>query len=334
MMSFEVGEINPNTPHLFADFAELLVLVDQNGRGWIHKNDLLDWRTFASTSLDEVDDEEEKAEEMERLGGDAKRREREELQLQDVWTHLEYRSISAMRPYYPFEIEGEKLRLVHGFKDVRFRAYRLLLACSRLRSFPSKGGVRQRWAKWFTELSRLALGGLMPNHAAVRIFDANSEDRRNHYKTDFREALIKLAQDLGFNPVKEACQKADPSGDGGLDLVGVVDFGDGAIGNFAVAGQCGAQEKEWPTKRLEATPINFRSYLNPLFDWPSVMFTPVCYRNSTGEWVDNQKSTGVLLMDRLRILLMLEKSASWDCLSRADWLKAFDDEFSQVGLDA
>lgn len=53
------------------------------------------------------------------------------------------------------------------------RVYRFLLACSRLRSFDGKG-IPQRWAKAFTNLCKISLTGLMPAHAEIRIFDANS----------------------------------------------------------------------------------------------------------------------------------------------------------------
>ncbi|MFM8333019.1 MAG: hypothetical protein ACKN9T_15145 [Candidatus Methylumidiphilus sp.] len=324
-MFFKIGEIAPNTPHLFADLAELLLLVDPNGRGWIHKNDLLDWRTFANTSLEEVDKE---TEDMEGLGSAACRHGREESQLEDVWTQLEYRA-GAMRQYYPFTVQGEKLHLC-GVLNIQQRAYRLLLACSRLRSFENSGGIRQRWAKSFARISHLALQGLMPNHADIRIFDANSDDRRHYYKTDLREALFKLAEDLAFKPNEEECRKAGSSGDGGIDLVGVVTFGDGAIGNFAIAGQCGAQEKDWPSKKLESSPVNFRNYMNVLFDWPSIMFTPVCYRSATGEWVDNRSTTGVLLVDRFRILCLLDKAELWEVIANAEWFSSFEKDFSRV----
>jgi len=333
MMSFKIGEIAPNTPHLFADLAELLVLVDPNGRGWIHKNELLDWRNFANTSLEEVDEEDKETKKLEALGGgDARRHEREESQLEDVWMQLEYRA-GAMREYYPFVVQGNKLHKCDTF-DIRHRAYRLLLACSRLRSFDNACGIRQRWAKSFAKLSRLALQGLMPNHADIRIFDANSDDRRNYYKTDLREALLKLAEDLAFKPNEEECRKAGSSGDAGIDLVGVVNFGDGAIGNYAVVGQCGAQEKDWPSKKLEANHINFSCYFQLLFGWPSIMFTPVCYRSATGEWVDNQSTTGVLLADRLRMLYMLDKADAWNTVASSEWLFSFEEEFSRVKYES
>lgn len=324
-MNFNIGEIHPNSPHLFADLAELLVLVGYAGKGWLHKNDLLALRASASTSVEEIDQE---TATMEELEIDARRHDRIEAQLEDVWTHLEYRS-GAMADFYPFSVQGDKLILLDRL-DIRHRLYRLLVACSRLRSFAKKG-VPQRWAKSFTALSRLALHGLMPSHASIRIFDANSEDRRSYYGTDLREALIKLGTDLcAFEINREQCRKASAQGDGGIDLVATINFGDGAAGTFSIIGQCGAQETGWPIKTLEATPVRFRNFFSIPFDWPSIMFTPVCYRNSNGEWVDNQSTNGVLLADRLRILTMLEKTDAWNTVAMAAWFSSFEEEFTEA----
>jgi hypothetical protein len=324
-MIFKIGEIHPNSPHLYADLTELLLLVGYGGRTWIHKNDILALQNSTSTSLEEVDDE---AAAIEELDSDARRHDRAEAQLEDVWTQLEYR-VGAMQDYYPFEVRGDKLLLLDGI-NIRHRAYRLLLACSRLRSFCKKG-VPQRWAKSFTNMSQVALRGLMPHHALIRIFDANSEDRRTYYGTDLREALIKLGTDLcAFKVNEDECKKTAPQGDGGIDLVGIVDFGDGAAGTFAIIGQCGAQETGWPAKTLEATSVRFSNYFSIPFAWPSIMFTPICYRNADGQWVNNQSTTGVLLADRLRILSMIEKSDMWKTVAEAEWLSSFESEFSEA----
>ncbi|MGZ8218908.1 hypothetical protein [Methylomagnum sp.] len=324
-MNFNIGEIHPNSPHLFADLAELLLLIGYGGRNWIHKNDLLALRTSASTSLEEIDQE---TAIMEGLESNARRHDRLETQLEDVWTQLEYRS-GAMKHFYPFVVRGDKLLLLDQL-NIKHRSYRLLVACSRLRSFAKKG-IPQRWAKSFTLISRLALHGLMPPHASIRIFDANSEDRREYYSTDLRDALVKLGIDLcAFKIDKEECRKVPAQGDGGIDLVATIDFSDGAAGTFAIIGQCGAQETGWPSKTLEATPVRFRNFFSIPFDWPSIMFTPVCYRNSNGEWVDNQSTNGILLADRLRILSLLEKMDVWSLLADAEWFSCFEKEFKEV----
>src|SRR5690606_2938131 len=121
--------------------------------------------------------------------------------------------------------------------------------------------------------------GMVPAHATVRIFDANSDDRRDYYTTDLRKALKILGRDLRVIKVNDdQCDKAGSAGDGGLDLVAVVDFDDGASNAFALLGQCGAQETGWPKKTLEAHPMRLRNYYQMQLDHPAVMFTPVCFR--------------------------------------------------------
>jgi hypothetical protein len=325
-MNFNVGEVHRNAPHLFADLAELIALLNIGDQRCSRKSDLLSLARSSSGSLEEADSDEA---ELDVLRCDAERRDKVAEQLEDVWSQLEYRMV-AMRDYYPFKVQGDKLCFVGDF-DVRRRIYRLLLACSRLRSFHNAGGARQRWAKAFTCLSHLALQGLLPHHANIRIFDANSDDRRSHYGTNLRKALPKLGRELGaFNIDDAECAKCEAQGDGGIDLVGIVGFDDGAAGNYAIIGQCGARETEWPTKTLEATPMRFRSYFSLPVDWSPVMFTPICYRNANGEWLNNKTSSGVLLLDRIRILFLLDKADCWRSLSESQWMSNFELEFDNV----
>lgn len=51
-MTFEVGVMHPNSPHLFADLAELLTVINYTGRNSLHKNDLDSVRKFGITSVE------------------------------------------------------------------------------------------------------------------------------------------------------------------------------------------------------------------------------------------------------------------------------------------
>jgi hypothetical protein len=327
-MNFKIGELHPNTPHLFADLAELLLIAGYDGRTKLHKNDLEAILNRGPISHEEIDHEEVEGD-AEPTG--AERNSRTDRQLDDVMLHLNYRS-SAMAPFYPFRVEGEELILIDKLNHQN-RIYRLLLACSRLRSFESKG-LAQRWAKAFTNVSKIAMAGLFPQHAALRIFDANSDDRKNYYSTDLRIALKKLGQDLrviGINHIE--CEKVHPSGDAGLDLVAVLDFDDGATTAFALLGQCGAQETGWPKKTLEAHPMKYRNYYQMQFDYPGVMFTPVCFRTSDGEWSNNQSANGIFLADRVRILKLLDLQKKWEDITIEKWFLDFEVELKTVKFD-
>lgn len=322
-MEFVIGEVNRATPHLYADLAELLLLVGIEGRDRLHKNTLMALGANNPVNLDEYDDEEH---DDDAVDGDAQRHDRIETQLENVWLQLEYRS-RALKGLYPFHVSGDTLIRNDHF-SIEQRVYRLLVACSRLRSFKSKG-TPQRWAKAFTFTCQHALLGLVPQHAVVRVFDANSPDRKSHYGTDLRKALRKLGSDLRVLSINEIeCDKASSSGDAGLDLVATVDFDDGAASAYAIMGQCGAQETQWPTKTLEAHDGRFRHFFQSLFRWPAVMFTPVLYRTSTGEWVNNQDASEILLADRFRILKLLRSTNTWDDIARAQWFSEFEAEFA------
>lgn len=331
-MSFVIGEIHPNTPHLFADLAELVLSTGYNGRGNLHKNDLLNVLENGNISPDELDQEDDAENEADRTDQtSAEKNGRREKQLEDVLTQIAYRS-TALTSYYPFSLENEGLILLdRNLLTEKQRVYRFLLACSRLRSFNNKNGTHQRWAKYFANLSKAAMYGLMPNHALVRIFDANSDDRKNYYSTNLSKALRVLGNDLGvLNINQDECDQAGISGDVGLDIVAVVNFEDGAATSFAMLGQCGAQETGWPQKTLEAHSINFRHFFQVQFEYPSVMFTPVCYRTANGAWTDNKCANGALLIDRERVLKLIDLQDKWDEITNSVWFLAFEAEFDAV----
>ncbi|ELI8280635.1 hypothetical protein ACHZIB_004322 [Yersinia enterocolitica] len=328
-MNFKVGDILPNTPHLFADLAELVTLINFSGRNDLHKNDLITLSTQSNTSIDEIDQEQI---DISREGSDAERSDRQERQLEDVWTQLEYRQ-SSLGDAYPFIIEGDFISLKENLTPTQ-RVYNLLVACSRLWSFKSNRGLMQKWAKYFTIVSKYSLTALLPAHASVRIFDANSDDRRNYYGTDLRQALRILGKDLAVPSIIEAeCDKADSSGDAGFDLIATVDFLDGLSSNFGILGQCGAQGKEWPKKTLEAHAIKLRTYYQVHFDHPAVMFTPVFYRDSVGDWVDSSCCPGVIILDRARILHLLAKTNHIEEIIAFEWFSDFENAINTMVLE-
>lgn len=325
-MNFEIGELHPNSPHLFADLAELLLLVGYNGRKRLHANDLESLLTTGVINPDEID-EEDTAEQADRSS--AERNSRRDRQIEDVMAQLAYRS-GALPECYPFSVSGDALEICDTLTD-KHRVYCLLLACSRLRSFGRKG-IPQRWAKHFAELGRVALQGLVPPYATALIFDANSSDRATYYGTDLRQALRKMGRDLGVLQInEEECDKAGHQGDAGFDLIATLNFDDGAATNYALLGQCGAQELGWPQKTLEAHALNCRSFFQIQFEYPSVMFTPVSYRTATGEWVNNKCANGILLVDRKRALYLIEAQQKFDTIVKMPWFADFEAEFAQVG---
>ncbi|WP_312466386.1 hypothetical protein [Atlantibacter hermannii] len=329
MTTFEVGDMHPNTPHLLADLVELLCLINYTGRSSFHQTDLGSLLNVSNTSVDEVDHERSEAR---RIRSDAVLGDRTEAQLENVWIQLSYRNAS-MADMYPFNVEGDTISLKDEITN-KHRVYIFALCCSRLRSFIGIQGAAQRWAKGFAVVCKYATKGLLPAHGVVRIFDANSEDRRAYYGTDLRRALRVMGADLGVKRIdEEECDRVGSSGDAGFDIIATVNFEDSLSCNFGILGQCGAQEEGWPKKTLEAHSLNLTPYFHTTFSYPSVMFTPVFYRDSNGQWVTARPTSGVVLLDRLRTLFLINKANLWDTIVSFQWFTEFETEFRDVVPD-
>lgn len=321
-MIFNIGVQHPSTPHLFADLVELLAVYDYLGKGELHKNDVISLVNRLPVGSDDFD---EAVSAEEKPYPDALKSDIRESKIEDLWTQMSYRCASFSNSY-PFSIVGDRIVLETDWTSSKHRVYRFLLAASRLRSFNNSS--RSKWAKVFAHISAFSLKSLLPDDADVKIFDANSDDRRNFYGTDCRKALVKLADQIcAQNINQKSIDKLSPSGDGGIDLVGVVSFNDNASGSHVFFGQCGAQEREWPNKILEAHSLSLQSYFTVLHDTVTTMFTPVTYRMATGDWVNDRHITGALVLDRLRILTLLEKSNMCDDIVQQSYFIDFEEEF-------
>ncbi|WP_156524475.1 hypothetical protein [Halomonas sp. G11] len=326
-MNFEIGVLQPNSPHLFADLIEFLAIFDPHGKNEVHKNDIANIVNGLPLSDDDVDSE-ELLDDSDL--SDSGKHDIKEERLEDAWTQLEYRA-SCFSENYPFQVVGDVIKLNTDWSNPRHKVYRFLLASSRLRSF--KPTNRYHWSQAFAKVSSVALSSLLPDYADVKIFDANSDDRREYYGTDCRDALVRLGDQVSaFKVHEEDIRERDSSGDGGIDLVGVISFRDMAHGAHVIFGQCGAQEENWPDKRLEAHPMGLSNYFQFSHDVITTMFTPVLYRSSTGRWAQGSKVTGVVVIDRLRIISLIEKSNDFEGIALQAYFQNFEAEFEAYSL--
>ncbi|UNU29100.1 hypothetical protein [Aeromonas hydrophila] len=302
-MIFEIGEVHRTSPHLLADLVELHLIISNEDS--ISRSDVASLVTYGVIPADEIDQIE--AQDANREETEAEANARAELFLDDLWAHLQYREAN-LGGFYPFVLDGDLLIIKRDqAEDLsnKARIYKSLLACSRLRSF--ERNTRSAWAKLFTSIAREAMKSLLPDDADVHIFDANSTDRQVIYGTNLRDALVKLSNTLAFDYNNDAIQEQPAAGDFGIDLVGFYRFDDGASGEHYMLGQCGAQETEWPKKTLESHPDSLRSVINLTHQGTNAMFTPVCYRQSSGRWVNSRPTGGALVVDRLRIMKLIER---------------------------
>jgi hypothetical protein len=307
---FTIGTLEVNAPHLLADIVELLAISRWDGRAAYSMADLESLLVADTTQSPPGT-----------LNAD----------LREAWRHLAYRK-GRFDGAYPFLInpKNNALRLKPRLTQ-EARIYRFLLACSRLKSFDNK--LRQSWATGFTLVSREALAALLPFGASVRIFDANSDDRRKYYGTNLHRALEKLSVDLAANMINgEEIAKLSTSGDRGIDLVACVNFNDSASGCHAVLGQCAARQTEWPTKTFEAHPDRLRGVFSLLVDPSNVVFIPLLYRDTNGMWISNSEVSGCLAIDRWRIVHLLRESGRVSTVANQTWFKTFEMKFEAAAV--
>lgn len=300
-MSFQLGVIPKTKPFQFADLAELLILVGEYSE--LSVADLS--RIIAEGQADPDSLGEEETDASRRPDPSAPVGTRDHQYASECFEHLRSRK-KAFGRFYPFHFDGRTLKLKPNLTEPH-RFYIFTLCCARLSSFPTAGGLRQAAAKTFTELSAQVMADMLPSGSVVRIFDANSSDRANHYGNNLRKALKQLAVDLCEPPNLDAIEEQETSGDAGLDLVGIFDLKDASRGHIALFGQCASQQDGWTHKTLEASPERLRSLIQFSHAPGNVLFMPVFYRKTTGTWVNQLHTGSCILMDRLRIVKLLSR---------------------------
>lgn len=325
MTTFSIGQTHKRHSWLGADLVELLTYLDYSGRNHIHKNDIINVNERSPSSMDEVDGDLQRDQSL----SQAQRVDWSEQVCEDIWSQLEYRQ-GHLRCAYPFVVEGDTIYLKPEQEELHY-VYKLLLATSRLRSFPKQSGFRQKWAKSFAEVSRFAFSAMLPDYATCKVFDANSDDRKNYYGTNLRDAIKVLARDIKAELRNE--EEIETSGDLGIDLVGHIPFSDDAESIPVWLGQCGAQEEYWPDKKLEAHPLNHRAHLSSLNDWQCAMFTPICYRSASGEWIKKRDASGNILIDRIRIMELVQRKDYKNDLCTSHWITSFIQDFEGIKIE-
>lgn len=197
MIDFNFGEIPKASPHLLADVAELLLPF--GGYTEVSKSDIENLIDQGPPDSDLLDEDRKTA----GLGSSAEKNDKLQGFVDDAFIQLSFRQ-TAFGPGYPFKFErGVLLRdeVQNSGRDLYF----FLLTCSRLRSFPKN--KHQVFASMFEKLCREVMKELMPPVATIRVFGANSEDRQNHYGTNYQDALRKLGADLNEYVIEEHIKK-------------------------------------------------------------------------------------------------------------------------------
>lgn len=307
------GIINDRAPHLVADLCEIIAFFESRevSRGDIEG--FLNEKGGAGLLQDlDIDDT-----------SSAEANEKFQALSEEVMRHLSYRK-TAFGEWYPFGVEADIL-IPTDDATTKHLCYAALLGFSRLRMF-NQGRITafaSEFEKFCLEAAEAFASGWNVIH-----FGAGGRDR-HQFGNRLKDALRELANVLREMPVEAHIEELSNMnvGDAGIDIVLYKDWNDNARSTPAFFAQCASQQDAWPAKRFEASALNLSRYFN-FFHYPgTILFIPVCYRNVDGSWI-NSSGHATLLIDRLRLIQLLEKRIAADGSNWNEVLAAIPKPFS------
>ena len=283
--------------HIWADWVELLCLVNMDRE--VSVEWVLD-RISERRDLGEVEEPDPVPTSSDET---AELHDRYVREVYQWFEHLAYRA-GEFEAFYPFELGEGTLRCKDGIDDdPRCRLYVFLLLASCLKYITKSC---ENWlANRFEIASLVALKSYLPTAGTLRLFGTNPLNSGS-YGVMFRHRLELLAKELGERiSSRSEGENLNHSGDGGLDVVGWVPFGDKAPGSLLLFGQC-ACGKGWEGKEFEAHARKWEKYISFTVPPSNVVFVPYCFRRADGRWHEQLAISDSILIDRVRMVHLLQ----------------------------
>jgi len=214
--------------------------------------------------------------------------------------------------YYPFDIHHDySISLVNPLNN-KHKIYIILLLCSLIRIFNRKDGFSYRITHRFEELCEKPFSILTPAISNKEFFGAggSADENPNPVGQTFYEKVSVLANNLSLplHPffTKEAAGVHNV-GDGGLDWVSYMPFADKLHTMPTFFAQC-ACGNDWEDKLFDANKAKWNQYILFPYDYKLYHFIPKSFRGLNNEWMNNIKIHSAILIDRFRIIELLEKA--------------------------
>ncbi len=202
---------------------------------------------------------------------------------------------------YPFRLEGKVLKLKdYPCSNENHLLYFYLLCCSHLSYFSDH---LSEFTSEFELLCELTTKALIPDNSTLHNVGKNTLGEPSAYMGNLFKKLSQIAQNLGETlKVEENSFSKTNSGDGGLDLIGWVNFSDNLNSRIVFVGQSKCNQNWFDAK---SAGIRLRSYVNLINNPNDLYFIPFCYRAVNNNWITSSNVDGLTLIDRSRILLSL-----------------------------
>lgn len=299
-MSVSYGLINDRSPHIIADLAEIIC--------WHERQDL---------SLSDIEQI------LTQYGGDglwteirqntstdsAEVNGRTQSLAEEIFRHFRYRQ-DLLKDWYPYKIDADIISLLPNATP-KHSVYRALLSYSRLKMFDRTS--IDRFAKDFETLCVHVAKQIAPGWDVFHLGKGGAD--RAKFGQRLKDVYRHLAS-ITYDPPMPGDIEAIPdrnTGDGGLDIILMRQWQDQARGLPMYLAQCAAQATGWPEKIYESHSISHEYYINFHHKPGAILFIPVLYRDLSGQWIDNYHSSQVILIDRLRIIELLQKPLTSAC---------------------
>lgn len=182
-----------------------------------------------------------------------------------------------------------------------------VLLCSSLLKYATKSGVNLL-GHHFEQLCGPIFKRLVPYGTTVKFFGSGTSQAEGftgtfHHKVSTLAEMLHLQLGGDFTP---GTMSSHNVGDGGLDWVGFYDFGDGQKFQPKFFAQC-ACGTNWVDKQFDAHFDKWSRYMQ--FDNLFLLyhFIPRSLRSTSGEFVNPTEIFKVTMIDRLRIIQILQR---------------------------
>ncbi len=307
----------------WADYIELFTL--------LHPDRKLSLETLKDRLVDENDNDEKKAlKQIHSVGGkvitaaidkiaddqfdddtDPEDDQRIKTALIGVIDYMKARK-SIIAEYYPYIIDDKYSISKNNDLSIKHKVYIILLISSLIRIITRTDGYAYRITHRFEQICESPFRLLIPEIATVNFFGAGGyeAERAVPAVNTFYQKVVDLANELRlplhpyFNPATAGLHNV---GDGGLDWVSWLPFADNLFSLPTFFAQC-ACGNDWEDKLFDANKNKWNQFILFNYDYKIFHFIPKCYRDLNNQWLNNIKIHSAILIDRFRLIELLEKT--------------------------
>lgn len=296
--------------YIWTDYCELLCLC--NPEKEISIEDIVKvFIQFQDLIPEDVDNENNGVINQNKL---TRKREKAVSVLSDAFATLKSRR-DILGDKYPFVIDGNNQILLPNIEITgATKTYIILLLASHL-NYVKDLTIRHKLTSDFEVISLAVMRKIFPQ-AEVKLFGSSNSNRSlkqsdKYSNTKLKDKILELANTINTPATEHVRSIPDNNtGDGGIDIVGVVNLNDKRSSVPIFFAQCACSKEKW-TQKQDSTAL--KKWGKWIELWQNsvqrCMFVPFSYANNTSEWVNVTDITENVVVDRYRIMSFIDKNS-------------------------